>query len=70
MRRFFHKPQTLHRLELQTTILIEDACVDTDAQLQPHTRGTIWKNDSLKLNMTDTLMATRWASLWPASLLF
>lgn len=44
MRKFFHKPQTLHRLELQTTILIEDACVDTDARLQPHTIGTIWKN--------------------------
>ncbi len=36
--------QKLHRLELQTTILIEDACVDTDAWLQPHTIGTIWKN--------------------------
>lgn len=33
--------QKLHRLELQTTILIEDACVDTDARLQRH---TIWKN--------------------------
>lgn len=46
--KFFHKP-TIHTevapsRELQTTILIEDACVDTDARLQPHTIGTIWKN--------------------------
>lgn len=36
--------QKLHHLELQTTILIEDACVATDARLQPHTIRTIWKN--------------------------
>lgn len=41
--------QTLHRLELQTTILIEDARVDTDARLQRH---TIWKNGWNRLSET------------------
>lgn len=41
--------QKLHRLELQTTILIEDACVDTDARLQRH---TIWKNGWNRLSET------------------